>query len=127
VTAGYGLGIAMGGLSQGERVSAGLRRALRKLGGEPVGLCHEAWRRKIRAAALEWGLENFFNKFETCKKYFHYSEKLREPEVLLTKTPRIPGLDGRKMSKSYGNAITLSETDEEIRKKTKVMVKDQIG
>ncbi|MGB8474910.1 MAG: hypothetical protein WCE61_12565 [Candidatus Acidiferrum sp.] len=49
---------------------------------------------------------------------------LREPDVMLTKTPRIPGLDGRKMSKSYGNAITLSETDEEIRKKTKVMVTD---
>jgi tryptophanyl-tRNA synthetase len=49
---------------------------------------------------------------------------LSEPEVMLTKTPRIPGLDGRKMSKSYGNAITLSETDEEIRKKTKVMVTD---
>jgi len=49
---------------------------------------------------------------------------LEEPGVMLTKTPRIPGLDGRKMSKSYGNAITLSETDEEIRKKTKVMVTD---
>lgn len=49
---------------------------------------------------------------------------LNEPDVMLTKTPRIPGLDGRKMSKSYGNAITLSETDEEIRKKTKVMVTD---
>jgi len=49
---------------------------------------------------------------------------LVEPGVMLTKTPRIPGLDGRKMSKSYGNAITLSETDEEIRKKTKVMVTD---
>ena len=43
---------------------------------------------------------------------------------MLTKTPRIPGLDGRKMSKSYGNAITLSETDDDIRKKTKVMVTD---
>jgi tryptophanyl-tRNA synthetase len=43
---------------------------------------------------------------------------------MLTQTPRVPGLDGRKMSKSYGNAITLSETDEEIRKKTKVMVTD---
>ncbi len=51
-------------------------------------------------------------------------EVLTEPSVLLTKTARIPGLDGRKMSKSYGNAITLSETDEEIRKKTKVMVTD---
>jgi tryptophanyl-tRNA synthetase len=120
----YGLEIEMDGLYQDERAIGFLRRALPKLGGEPVELFHEAWRRNIRAAALEWGLENFFNKFETCKKYFHYSEKLREPEVLLTKTPRIPGLDGRKMSKSYGNAITLSETDEEIRKKTKVMVTD---
>jgi tryptophanyl-tRNA synthetase len=49
---------------------------------------------------------------------------LQEPDAMLTQTPRIPGLDGRKMSKSYGNAITLSETDEEIRKKTKVMVTD---
>ncbi len=120
----YGLEIEMDGLYQDERAIGFLRRALPKLGGEPIELFHEVWRRNIRAAALEWGLENFFNKFETCKKYFHYSEKLREPEVLLTKTPRIPGLDGRKMSKSYGNAITLSETDEEIRKKTKVMVTD---
>jgi len=49
---------------------------------------------------------------------------LNEPASMLTQTPRIPGLDGRKMSKSYGNAITLSETDEEIRKKTRVMVTD---
>jgi tryptophanyl-tRNA synthetase len=49
---------------------------------------------------------------------------LSEPQVMLTKTPRIPGLDGRKMSKSYANAITLSESDEDIRKKTKVMVTD---
>jgi tryptophanyl-tRNA synthetase len=49
---------------------------------------------------------------------------VNEPASMLTQTPRIPGLDGRKMSKSYGNAITLSETDEEIRKKTKVMVTD---
>ena len=43
---------------------------------------------------------------------------------MLTPTPRIPGLDGRKMSKSYGNAITLSESDADIRAKTKVMVTD---
>jgi tryptophanyl-tRNA synthetase len=49
---------------------------------------------------------------------------LVEPGVLLTHTPRLPGLDGRKMSKSYGNAITLSESDDDIRKKTKVMVTD---
>jgi tryptophanyl-tRNA synthetase len=49
---------------------------------------------------------------------------LQEPEAMLTQTPRIPGLDGRKMSKSYGNAITLSESDADIRAKTKVMVTD---
>jgi tryptophanyl-tRNA synthetase len=49
---------------------------------------------------------------------------LQEPEVMLTQTPRIPGLDGRKMSKSYGNAIMLSESDEDIRGKTKVMMTD---
>lgn len=49
---------------------------------------------------------------------------LNEPQAMLTKTPRIPGLDGRKMSKSYGNAITLSESDEDIRAKTKVMKTD---
>jgi tryptophanyl-tRNA synthetase len=49
---------------------------------------------------------------------------LAEPDAMLTQTPRIPGLDGRKMSKSYGNAITLSETDDQIRAKTKVMVTD---
>ena len=49
---------------------------------------------------------------------------LGEPQVMLTRTPRIPGLDGRKMSKSYGNAITLSESDDDIRKETKVMVTD---
>ncbi len=52
------------------------------------------------------------------------SELLTEPDHVLTRTPRIPGLDGRKMSKSYGNAIALSESDDDIRKKTKVMVTD---
>jgi tryptophanyl-tRNA synthetase len=49
---------------------------------------------------------------------------LAEPGAMLTKTPRVPGLDGRKMSKSYGNTITLSESDADIRAKTKVMVTD---
>ena len=67
-----------------------------------------------------------FEEFKEAHNVFRkfLREILTEPSVLLTKTPRIPGLDGRKMSKSYGNAITLSETDEEIRKKTKVMVTD---
>ena len=52
------------------------------------------------------------------------SQLLVEPDFMLTRTPRIPGLDGRKMSKSYGNTITLSESDADIRTKTKVMVTD---
>ena len=77
---------------------------------------------KIRAH--EVGFDNFRAAFGEYEDFFRVIQVLTEPLVLLTKTPRIPGLDGRKMSKSYGNAITLSETDEEIRKKTKVMVTD---
>lgn len=46
------------------------------------------------------------------------------PDVLLTPTPRIPGTDGRKMSKSYGNAIMLSEDDASIRTKARTMMTD---
>jgi tryptophanyl-tRNA synthetase len=78
----------------------------------------------FRGHALESGMRNFFEKLGEERHFFRYESALREPEVMLTHTPRIPGLDGRKMSKSYGNAIMLSESDEEIRKKTKVMVTD---
>jgi tryptophanyl-tRNA synthetase len=75
--------------------------------------------------AKQVGYENFLKKTGDTRKFVRpATASLQEPGVMLTKTPRIPGLDGRKMSKSYGNAITLSETDEEIRKKTKVMVTD---
>lgn len=53
-----------------------------------------------------------------------YREVFPEPEALLTETPKVLGLDGRKMSKSYGNAIFLSETAEETRKKVMSMVTD---
>jgi tryptophanyl-tRNA synthetase len=82
----------------------------------------------MRKVILEGGLANFVEKFVGQHAYFsnfvRSSAILTEPGSMLTKTPRIPGLDGRKMSKSYGNTITLSETDEDIRKKTKVMVTD---
>jgi len=45
-------------------------------------------------------------------------------EAILTQTPRLLGLDGRKMSKSYNNAINLSDTPEEIQKKIKTMFTD---
>jgi len=74
--------------------------------------------------AQEIGIENFLDQVGEARKFFLTRDNLTEPQVMLTKTPRVPGLDGRKMSKSYGNAITLSESDDDIRKKTKVMVTD---
>jgi tryptophanyl-tRNA synthetase len=80
--------------------------------------------RRITYFAKAVGIKNFMELMINRRDFFQLRERLSPPGVMLTKTPRIPGLDGRKMSKSYGNAITLSETDEEIRKKTKVMVTD---
>jgi len=52
------------------------------------------------------------------------SEILPEPQVLLTPSPKLPGTDGRKMSKSYGNTILMSDPEAEIRAKLKPMVTD---
>ena len=49
---------------------------------------------------------------------------LPEPKVLLTPSPKLPGTDGRKMSKSYGNTIQLTDPEPEVRKKLKTMVTD---
>ena len=49
---------------------------------------------------------------------------LLEPDVLLTEASRLPGLDGQKMSKSYGNTIALREEEESVRKKIRTMPTD---
>ncbi|HUN75375.1 MAG TPA: tryptophan--tRNA ligase [Steroidobacteraceae bacterium] len=49
---------------------------------------------------------------------------LPEPQVLLTATPRVPGLDGRKMSKSYGNTIGLREDPDVVAQKLRTMQTD---
>jgi tryptophanyl-tRNA synthetase len=49
---------------------------------------------------------------------------LPEPQVLLTSTPKVPGLDGRKMSKSYGNTIGMREEPEAVAQKLRAMVTD---
>ena len=51
-------------------------------------------------------------------------EVLPEPKVLLTPSPKLPGTDGRKMSKSYGNTILISDPESEVRRKLKTMVTD---
>lgn len=57
-----------------------------------------------------------FNRF--------YGEVFPEPQMLLTEVPKLAGTDGRKMSKSYGNAIYLKDSPETIRKKISPMVTD---
>jgi tryptophanyl-tRNA synthetase len=49
---------------------------------------------------------------------------LPEPQVLLTPSPKLPGTDGRKMSKSYGNTILLTDPEAVVRQKLKTMVTD---
>lgn len=49
---------------------------------------------------------------------------LPEPEVLLTPSPKLPGTDGRKMSKSYQNTIELTDPEPVVRQKLKTMVTD---
>jgi tryptophanyl-tRNA synthetase len=53
-----------------------------------------------------------------------YGPVFPEPQTLLTQTPRTPGTDGRKMSKSYGNAIYLKDPPEVVREKLRPMVTD---
>lgn len=54
-----------------------------------------------------------------------YGEYLPEPAALLTPAAKCPGLDGRKMSKSYGNGIYLSDNFDEIEKKVRGMFTDK--
>ncbi|HZQ91702.1 MAG TPA: tryptophan--tRNA ligase [Terriglobales bacterium] len=61
-----------------------------------------------------------FNMFYAGKR----GEVFPEPQPLLTPTAKLPGTDGRKMSKSYGNFILLSEPEESVRAKLKTMVTD---
>jgi tryptophanyl-tRNA synthetase len=51
-------------------------------------------------------------------------EVFPEPRPLLTKSPKLPGTDGRKMSKSYGNTIMLTDPEPVVRQKLKPMVTD---
>src|SRR6266851_5226516 len=75
-------------------------------------------------ARSRYGLEKYLTLIRENPRYFTSPETLREPRVLLTKTPRIPGTDGRKMSKSYHNSISLSASDDSIRLSARLMMTD---
>jgi tryptophanyl-tRNA synthetase len=53
-----------------------------------------------------------------------YGDTFPEPEALLSPAPRVPGIDGRKMSKSYNNAVFLADAADEVRAKLARMMTD---
>ncbi len=62
---------------------------------------------------------------EVARRFHNiYGEVFPEPDAKLTKVPVVPGIDGEKMSKSYGNEITIAETPEETAAKIKKMFTD---
>jgi tryptophanyl-tRNA synthetase len=66
---------------------------------------------------------------EVARRFNHFypgagGPILPEPQVLLTPSPKLPGTDGRKMSKSYGNTILLTDAEPVVRQKLKTMVTD---
>ncbi len=63
---------------------------------------------------------------EIARRFNHLykAEVFPDCKAILTETPRLLGLDNRKMSKSYGNAIYLSDSPDEIRKKVRQMITD---
>ena len=62
---------------------------------------------------------------EIARRFNHlYGETFPEPKAILTETPKVPGTDGRKMSKSYNNAIFFADTEQEVQQKVMKMFTD---
>ena len=81
----------------------------------------------MRREIMDVGYINFINlhfKNVTGSDFVALDWVLREPQVMLTQTPRLPGTDGRRMAKSYGNFISLSEPIDSLRNKARNMITD---
>ncbi|MGC2267579.1 MAG: tryptophan--tRNA ligase [Candidatus Acidiferrales bacterium] len=85
-------------------------------------LAKNPWVFKHRASEIGW--DNFLNEMGKYSKYFRMNSILQEPAYIPTETPRLPGLNGRRMAKSYNNAIWLSDPPDEIRTKVRNMMTD---
>lgn len=112
------------------------REAIKKLGAKSAKLYNE-----LRTQYQEQGREDALEQAKAMlgdtknlsmidrERLFGYLEGSRklilvEPQSLLTEASRLPGLDGQKMSKSYGNAIALREDKESVTKKIRTMPTD---
>jgi tryptophanyl-tRNA synthetase len=86
-----------------------------------------SWQANFRRHVFEVGVDNASHLLRSVgglQGYFKIRDVLVEPGHLLTETPRLPGTDGRRMAKSYGNAIWLSDSPDEIRAKVRNMMTD---
>jgi len=62
---------------------------------------------------------------EVARRFNHtFGPVFPEPQAKLTEVPKVPGIDGRKMSKSYGNTIYLADSAETVRQKVRPMMTD---
>jgi tryptophanyl-tRNA synthetase len=112
------------------------REAVKKLGSKRARLYHELrtrFQQEGESAALDQAhalLDEAQNLSmgdrERLYGYLEGSSKmiLVEPDALLTEAARMPGLDGQKMSKSYGNTIFLREEPDSVTKKIRTMQTD---
>jgi len=111
-------------------------RAIKELGGRNITLYRQL-RRRFQEAGDQAALERARTLVQSNpritvadrERLLGYLEGssvtiLPEPQVLLTSAPRVPGLDGRKMSKSYGNTIGLREDPDEVARKLRTMQTD---
>ncbi len=113
-----------------------VQEAIKKLGGKSAKLYGELrtqYQERGEQSALEQAraiVEGAQSLSQVDKErlagYLEGSRKqiLVEPQVLLTEASRLPGLDGQKMSKSYGNTIALREDEESVIKKIRTMPTD---
>jgi tryptophanyl-tRNA synthetase len=111
-------------------------RAIKELGGRNITLYRQL-RRRFQEAGDQAALEraraliasNTRITVADRERLLGYLEGssvsiLHEPQALLTASPKVPGLDGRKMSKSYGNTILLREDPDQVAAKLKTMQTD---
>jgi tryptophanyl-tRNA synthetase len=123
----YGLQMNLDGLYEGKSGAEFVKRVdfmVPERRGQSEREFKAEFERNLRGYAQGIGVENFLAQVGEQRSHFSFEPVLSEPEPMLTRTPRIPGTDGRKMSKSYGNFISLSESNDSIRTKTRAMMTD---
>jgi tryptophanyl-tRNA synthetase len=113
-----------------------VREAVKKLGSKPAKLYMQMrtrYQEQGDEGALRQGRELLERAqdlgMDDRERLFGYLEGSRriilaEPQSLLTEASRMPGIDGQKMSKSYGNAIAMREDPESVRRKIRTMPTD---